>query len=169
MRPPASPSVVAVLALAGCAPTPTSKVRDAAQVIVTQLPNSSAPESASKWIRDFEKSGQTGTGTGNILAPTWYYGLWSDWGPSSAAYTVTSARSKVALDIALLAIGPGQAGLTGKTASSYMCVHVVLTPGRHAEMTNASCPMDVRERASAVAPYSMMVTFDGDLHADAGR
>jgi len=168
-------AVIAVLvafisvALAGCVPTPTSKVRDTAQVIVDQLPNSSGRESASKWIEDFEKKTQTGTGTGNVIAPTWHYGPWAEWGPSSVAYSVDPVHSTVELDIAMLQVGTGGQGLTGEAAASYMCVHVVLDPGASASMSNASCPTDVRDRAASVAPYAGMVTLDGELHAYAKR
>jgi hypothetical protein len=159
--------VILTLVLSACVPTSTSSVLDAAQLVVTQLPNSSGPESATTWIRDFENRSQTGTAAGNILAPTWHGGPWPAWGPSSVAYSVGSARSKVVLDIALLAVGPDEAGLTGKPDSSYMCVHVVLDPGKHADMTNVPCPLDVQARASATAQYSTMVSLDGNLHADA--
>jgi hypothetical protein len=157
------------LALASCGPvTPTSKVRDAAQTMVTQLPNSSNPESAAAWLDAFSKKGQTGTGEGNIVGPTWHDGPFADFGiGGGSAYSATTAHSRVILDIAIMRVGPGEAGLSGKPDSAFMCVEVSLSPGRSADMTDTSCPTDVRDRASAKAQYTEMVTLGGDLHADA--
>jgi len=157
--------VVVGLTLAGCVATSGTRGADIARAVVSQLPNSSRPEPAGTWLRDFETREQTGSGTGNVIAPTWHDGLWSNWGPSSAAYTVGTRGSHVVMDIAMLAIGPDQAGLSGKPASSFMCVHVVLDPGRSAAMTNTRCPDDVRDRAARVSTDPTPEILKQPLHS----